>query len=107
MKPVTVKFNHWLPKLLGASGTTLGHTIYLAGPKSADANTKILFNHEMEHVRQLESSDGLFSFLFVYFIQWVKDGFKYKEIDYEEQAYALQNTPLDPDEEKEWKKWFT
>lgn len=105
VKAVTVKFNHWLPKLLGAGAITLDHTIYFKYEKSSVDWMKTLFRHECEHVLQVEN-DGFLSFLWIYFFQWIRGGFKYREIGWEKEAYARQGESLDADMQREWNKWF-
>lgn len=104
MKPVTVKFSHWIPKLFRMGATTIGHTIYFAGPKESVSLT--LFKHEVTHVHQAEMAGGTIPFLLTYFWQWVGAGFRYSKIPMEISAYAQQNDPLTAEEFREWQRWF-
>lgn len=106
MLPVTVKFSHWLPKLFKSNAVTIGHTIYIDSPKSTDYRMMVLFCHECQHVKQVEKAGSTFNFLYSYFFQWIRHGFDYSKIPYEVQAYAVQGSPLDVDESREWTRWF-
>lgn len=106
MLPVTVKFNHWIPKLLKMGATTIGHTIYIARPKAQDPAMRTLFKHECLHCLQVEQAGGTIPFLWQYFVQWIKGGFKYGNIQLEKDAYLYQTFSLSQDEYREWLRWF-
>ena len=47
MRPVKEYYSHWLPPMLGAIATTIGHNIFYAGPESQVSRK--LRKHEMIH----------------------------------------------------------
>ena len=97
---VTLKFNHWLPKLLlktvfkGSTycAITLGCHIYF----SEKTVYSSLLTHELVHIKQIEAL-GRFKFYFSYFYQFIKNLWKYKNwekayyfISFEQEAYKTQ-----------------
>lgn len=110
MTDVTVKFNHWLPRLFNAGGVTIGHTIYFRENREwflTTPNGWQLFKHEMIHTEQYDRAGGVLPFLWIYFFQWVRAGFKYRDIAYEQYAYGQQHTNFTEHEARQWQRWFT
>lgn len=102
---VTVKWSHWLPKLLSKYGLahaiTWKRTIYLAD----DYLSESLFKHEYAHVLQFQRYLW-FEFLFIYLKDYLVNLFKfgfdhskaYRNIPFEVEAYQRQVFLLDPAE---------
>ena len=104
MKPITVKFSSWLPKLVKANGITLGYTIYFDCKK--EEVSREMFAHEMVHAHQVSDFGGLIPFLFMYVCEWVRGGFSYSNNSLEKKAYAKQGDTFDEDTAREYKKWI-
>ena len=95
---VTVHFNHWLPQWLGASGVSIGRSIYIRRDRSFPH--RILLGHELVHtldyVRKLDRVPGRVEWIAVawdllaYFLSWVRVGFRYDAMPEEIKAYAEQ-----------------
>ena len=100
MKPVSAKFDHWLPKALKMGAITLGHSIYFSYPRHDI--TRYLFAHEIVHVEQVERIGNVFMFLAVYLGQWIFFGFSYEKIPLEIEAYGRQDDHMSPDGEREY-----
>lgn len=109
MKPVDIKFEHWIPKTLKMGATTIGHTIYVAYSKQTmnQPAGRLLFKHECIHVQQVENLGGTIPFLFVYFFEWIRAGFSYRNNSMEQSAYRNETLPFTADEEREWSRWFS
>lgn len=112
MNPVTVKFDHWLPKIQfwmspPVLATTIGHSIYFRYTKEEAKMYPQMFKHELQHVHQVEAAGGFIPFLVVYIFQWISHGFKYMNIPYEVYAYGQQVLPFTPEEQVEWSRWFS
>ena len=86
--PVTVRYAHWLPRLLGADGTTVGTTIFFRRPHPKPSRT--LLGHELLHVadfvRRWNRTPLALYWLAVawdlaaYILAWVLAGFRYSRI---------------------------
>jgi len=84
---------------IGASSNaqTYGRRIYLKSPKVDYSDTSdwqkqvILIAHEMVHVQQFEKAGSRRKFGEMYFEEYCKEGFKYRENYYEEEAYHIEN----------------
>jgi hypothetical protein len=82
----TIRFHHWLPKVLGADATTVGATICVKdGTCPPD-----LHAHEFTHVQQY-ARDGVLWFLCRYL--WQRCLVGYRRIDYEVEAYRAGSDP--------------
>jgi hypothetical protein len=95
MLSIKLKFNHWLPKALGAEAITLYPYIFFACDK-ATAVADHTINHEWIHVEQVRNIGWLkfyASYLFNYLKLYLKlrDQQKaYEAIPYEAEAFAGQ-----------------
>ena len=86
--PVTLRYAHWLPSLLGADGTSVGLTIYLRRPYPEPSRT--LLGHELLHVADFVrrwNRTPLASYwlavawdLAAYALAWALAGFRYRRI---------------------------
>jgi hypothetical protein len=74
MREVKEYYSHWLPPLLGASATTLGHNIFYQMEKAKVSSQ--LRRHEMIHVEQCEryTTVGFFIVYFFYYIKFRLNG---------------------------------
>jgi hypothetical protein len=70
MRPVKEYYEHWLPSMLGASATTIGHNIFY--DMSESKVSRKLRKHEMIHVEQCEryTTVGFFIIYFYYYINF-------------------------------------
>lgn len=85
----------WVKKIFRTSGITFGRHIFYKEYKSRVSQR--LIKHEIEHVRQYNRYRlwgqwwiAIPLFLIVYTGQWVKVGFRYKQIRYEIEARAAE-----------------
>jgi len=69
------KYKHWLPRLLGVAGVTIGKNIYYRYHK--ELVPERLRRHEKEHVKQYQQN-GIIKFLFCYFFEYIKNLIKYR-----------------------------
>jgi hypothetical protein len=98
---VTLKFNHWLPKLLKAGGTAIGKTCYF--PRMPEQTALVIIGHELIHIHDFVNKArkipggyciDVVGDLLVYLFQWIVGGFRYHEIDEEKYAYANERAVL-------------
>ena len=95
MRPVKEYYSHWLPPMLGAIATTIGHNIFYAGPESQVSRK--LRKHEMIHVEQCErfTTVGFFVIYFYYYLIFRAKGYShweaYKANPLEIEAYARES----------------
>jgi hypothetical protein len=97
--PVKVRYGHWLPNRLGYAGTSIGLTIFLRQPWDQWLHPELL-GHELVHtlhfVRIRENTPLRLYWLAVaidlslYFLDWVRSGFRYREMAEEVRAYGQQ-----------------
>lgn len=99
--PVTLKFCHWLPKLLKSGGTAIGNNALF--PRNPEETALILIAHELIHVydftKKSKQIPGGYTFdvmgdLLVYLWDWIKAGFSYRKNAEEVWAYAEQEQVL-------------
>ena len=96
--PVTLRYAHWLPRLLGADGCAVGTTIYFRRPYPEPSRT--LLGHELFHVadfvrRWNRTPLALYGLavawdLAAYALAWALAGFRYSQIPEEIAANALE-----------------
>lgn len=81
-KPVKEYYEHWLPPILGATATTLGHNIFYEKNKTKISDK--LRRHEMIHVEQCErlSTFGFFVIYFFYYIKFRLEGLNHWDAYY-------------------------
>lgn len=106
---VKVRFSHWLPKLIGVTGVTIGSTIYYSCPRTAV--TPNLFIHEFIHIYQYQKH-GVIGFLFKYLMSYLGNLATYKShaeayenISFEREAYTGQNRPFTHEEATAYVYW--
>lgn len=92
---VKVRFSHWLPRLIGVTGITIGKTIYYSCSRSAV--TPNLFIHEFIHIYQYQRY-GVLGFLVRYLFSYLGNLVIYKthqeayeNITFEKEAYQGQS----------------
>lgn len=107
MKKVTIKFDHWLPKLFKVGAITLRRTIYFS--ITLDKTPKNMLNHEMIHIRQIREN-GLVKFYLLYIIYYFFNLLKYRNhmsayrnIKFEVEAYRDEKLNLNRHEEEQLK----
>ncbi len=91
LKNPKIRYNHWLPKLIRASGITLYPFILIRAYK---VDVGIVLTHEMIHWGQIQK-EGVLKFYFMYNLYWFINIFKYRfnfdmayrKIPYEVEAY--------------------
>ena len=90
---IKIKYNSWVPRLMGWDGITLYPFIFTTLSKKEAKKTKLL-HHEWIHVKQVRK-DGFFKFYFFYIYQAFFNLLKYKNlkkayrnISYEKEAYS-------------------
>jgi hypothetical protein len=95
MRPVKEYYSHWLPPMLGAIATTIGHNIFYAEAKNKV--TVRLRRHEMIHVEQCEryTTIGFFIVYFYYYFIFRIKGLShweaYRKNPLEIEAYARES----------------
>ena len=92
---VSMKFNHWLPKVLRVGGITLGARVFFARPQKEVSPALIL--HELQHVLQIDK-EGRLRFYSRYICEYLVNLIKYRNhqrayrmISYEQEAYRIQD----------------
>lgn len=98
MENVEIKCHYqqkWVRRIFNASGITFGRHIFFS--RSRSLVSRRLLKHETEHVRQYNRYRywgqwwiAIPLFLVVYAGQWVKAGFRYRQIRYEIEARAAE-----------------
>jgi hypothetical protein len=90
MKKIQHKYNHWLPKYLGAAAITLGYTIVY--DMAENEVPQRLYRHEMKHIEQI-SRLGVIPFYVLYLWEYIQGRRKglshweaYREISFEKEA---------------------
>lgn len=106
---VKVRFSHWLPKLIGVTGITIGRTIYYSCARSFV--TPNLFIHEYIHIYQYQRY-GVFGFLVRYLWSYLVNLTRYKtheeayeNIPFEVEAYSGQKRPFTQEESMAYVYW--
>lgn len=95
---VTLRYAHWLPRLIGADGCAVGTTVFFRRPYPQPSRT--LLGHELYHVadfvRRWNRTPLALHWLAVvwdlaaYVLAWALAGFRYRRIPEEVAAYAEQ-----------------
>lgn len=111
---VTLKFNHWLPKMLKVGGIAIGKTTFY--PRMPEATALIIIAHEFIHVHDFLKHASkipggyiidIIGDLLIYFWEWVVAGFRYKGIDEEKYAYTNQLKVLAGEYDGIYAEWLT
>lgn len=96
------KYRHWLPRLIGYAGITLGRTIYFAGEEGTISSK--LYKHELQHVRDIRA-DGLIKFYWLYLFWFARLlcklrnwGKAYRAIPYEKRAQKAEQRTMQPED---------
>lgn len=91
---VKIRYNHWIPKVLGVSAITLYPYILIKFPR--EPHFPRVLKHEMQHVRQVREI-GWWKFYFSYLWEWFKNLLEHRNhksayvfIPYEVEAYKLE-----------------
>jgi len=84
-----IHYNFPLPKCIG--GLTIGRHILIGYSKKSARlpSIKRLIRHEEVHVAQFEECG--WNYYWLYLKQWIACGFKYREIPFEQEAYAKEH----------------
>jgi len=86
---IKLKYNTWFLRKSWIAGITIYPFIFFK--RSRVEVTDKLFRHEMEHIYQVRR-DGWFKFYLTYLIHQRRYG--YRNIPYEREANAVEDTPL-------------
>jgi len=89
---VKIRYNSWVPKLVGWNGITLYPFIFMTTPKHKSRKSRLL-HHEWIHIMQVREH-GFFKFYFSYLVQAFVNVLKYRNlkkayrnISFEKEAY--------------------